>query len=89
MGYATERNEFGQPTDSKGHVLKTREIMAEELEAMLGVSHIPGQTTTEIDKLTEYIMEHDYKDWYDGYRQGLEQGRKEGQAIKAAKETKR
>lgn len=43
-----------------------------------------------IKALTRYVLDHDGKDWYDGYRQGLVKGREEAQAIiESAKQMQR
>lgn len=60
----------------------TREHIADDL-----IDLIPLLETLSADgrkKLVDYIMEHDYKDWYDGYRQGIEAGHKDAVTMLTA-----
>lgn len=70
-----KKNQYGQPTDSKGHVLKTRELIAEDLTAIM-----PYLKTTDPDyteKLVNYIMERENAEYASNVNLGIGIGRRE------------
>jgi hypothetical protein len=91
MGYATERNEFGQPIDEKGHVLKTREIIAKELQ-QLEFAHDNFQLNywddDELKVLVDYIMSKIGADYAASVTLGIGIGRREAMEAFKAKVTK-
>lgn len=82
-----KKNKYGQTVNADGHVLTTTELHRKAMEPILeafrkqclkqGQGNGFEQT---LHELAKYVTHHDYKDWYDGYRQGY-QAAKDGKEL--------
>jgi hypothetical protein len=68
-------NEYGQPVDEKGHVLKTRERVAKELLVLPQGRYKP--LAWDMDVLVGYIMDKLNDEYYRAYKMGLMAGRRD------------
>jgi hypothetical protein len=80
-------NEYGQPVDLKGHVLRESEIVRDKLilldRAMVSAEgdDSPMQYCVPLKDLVEFVMTEKNNDFYRGERSGRLQGHKEAGAM--------
>lgn len=73
-------NQYNQPTDPSGHVLKASEIVAGDLGAVISEfpkSDLEYHLPEIIKALTDWHMQKINDNWYDAYKQGIVAGRKD------------
>lgn len=71
-----QTNQYGQPVDSKGKTLKTRELIAEDIRARFSQEKEPVPYSDKaLEVAADYCMDYSNKDWANNVRHGIQLGR--------------
>lgn len=72
----TNKNHRGQQVTDSGHVIKTSERYAADIQAVFQAQDYPTQDAL-YKALADYMMQSEHKDWSANVRMGVSIGRKE------------